>query len=158
LKTLVVYYTRTGNTKFIAERVARGLGAETEEVIDERNRRGPIGFLRSGYESTRGLTTKIRETREDPRSYDLVVVGTPVWNGRPSSPIRTWLSKQDLAGKKTAIFCANSSRSGDEAAARTRALIPDCDYRAHLVVTNAVKNGAASEARISEWCGELKSL
>jgi flavodoxin len=158
VKALVVYYTRTGNTRFVAERVAREIGAAIEEVTDGRDRRGPIGFLRSGYESTRGILPKIEETKEDPRDYDLVVIGTPVWNARPSTPIRAYLNGHDLSGKQTAIFCANARSGGDVAIERTRALIPKSNDAARLVATDAIRKGASSEAKISQWCSNLKSF
>lgn len=38
MKTLIIYYTRTGNSKFAAETIAAELGADTEEIIDLKNR------------------------------------------------------------------------------------------------------------------------
>ena len=58
MNTLVVYYSRTGKTKFVAEKVATKLKAEIEEVLDLKNRSGRIGFLKAGYDATRGNETK----------------------------------------------------------------------------------------------------
>jgi flavodoxin len=40
MRPLVVYYSRTGNARFVAEKIASELSADTEEVIDSKNRRG----------------------------------------------------------------------------------------------------------------------
>ena len=51
MKVLVVYYSRTGNTKFVAEAIAQSLEADIEEIKDKKNRMGVFGFLRCGYEA-----------------------------------------------------------------------------------------------------------
>jgi flavodoxin len=157
MRSLVVYYSRTGSTKFVAEMVAKELGAETEELVDQKSRRGILGFLRSGYESTRGVETKLKETTRDPSQFDLVVLGTPVWNGRPSSPIRTYLKSHDLSGKRTAIFCVSASSPGDETIRRTKSLIPDCEYAGQLALSDALTDKEDTERKISAWCAELRS-
>jgi len=157
MRSLVVYYSRSGNTKFIAEKVAEELGAETEELIDATNRSGVRGFLRTAYDTFRGSQARLKETTKDPRGFDLIVLGTPVWNARPSSPIRTYLKSHDLSGKKAAIFCTNAHSSGEEVIRKTRSMIPQCDYVGHLVVSDALGNREDSERKISEWCAGLKS-
>jgi len=59
LKTLVVYYSRTGNAKFMAETIAAELGSDLEEVIDLRNRQGKLAFLPAGRDAMRGRETEI---------------------------------------------------------------------------------------------------
>ena len=51
MRVLVVYYSRTGNTRFVAEAVAQSLEADIEEIKDGKNRMGIFGFLRCGYEA-----------------------------------------------------------------------------------------------------------
>ena len=59
LKTLVVYYSRTGNARFVAQTIAAEVGADIEEVIDQKKRSGPIGFFTGGSDARRGKETKI---------------------------------------------------------------------------------------------------
>jgi len=47
MKTLVVYYSRTGKTKFVAEKIAVELKADVEEVVDLKSRSGRFGFLKA---------------------------------------------------------------------------------------------------------------
>ena len=51
VKSLVVYYTRDGNTKFVAETVAAELGSDIEEVVDMKNRAGKLGWMSAGRDS-----------------------------------------------------------------------------------------------------------
>ena len=53
MKTLVVYYSLTGNTRLIAEAAARELGAEIEELRELKRRAGIKGFVCGGRDSLR---------------------------------------------------------------------------------------------------------
>jgi flavodoxin len=158
MKTLVVYYSRTGKTRFVAEKIASELKADIEEVVDLKNRSGRFGFLKAGYDSTRGIETEIGETHKSPSEYDLVVIGTPVWNSRSASAIRTYLTKNDFSGKKVAVFCTNEVMGEEKAVERTKALISNGDIVGELVVSKVFENQKENEGKISDWCNQLRSL
>jgi len=48
MKALVVFYSRTGTTKQVAEALAQSLNCDSEELIDTKKRSGPLGFLSAG--------------------------------------------------------------------------------------------------------------
>ena len=104
MKSLVVYYSRTGNAKFVAETVAAELGSDIEEVVDLKKREGKLGWMSAGRDASGGKQTEIAPTTKNPKDYDFIVIGTPVWAWNPSAAIRTYLSKNDLSGKKVALF------------------------------------------------------
>lgn len=113
MKTLIAYYSRTGITKKVAEVLAQKMGAEVEEIKDTVNRNGAKGFLISGRDAMKRKLTKLEPLKLDPAGYDLVVVGTPVWVGNVSAPVRTYLSENKDKFKKTAFFCTLGG-SGDK--------------------------------------------
>jgi flavodoxin len=158
MKSLVVYYSRTGNTKFVAEKVALELEADIEEVVDLKNRSGWFGFLKAGFDATLGRETKIGEISKSPRDFDLVVVGTPVWNSRPSSAIRTYLKRNDFSEEKVAIFCTNEGMGKQKALGRTKSLISNGNIVGELVVPRALENREETGSKISAWCSTLRSL
>ncbi len=104
MKVLVVFYSRTGTTRRLAEAAARVAGWDVEELIDTRPRAGLLGYLRSAIDGTFERLTQLRATRTNPADYDLVVVGTPVWNASLSSPVRTWLTERRDQLKRVAFF------------------------------------------------------
>ena len=111
MKTLIAFYSRSGTTKRVAQEVAKALNADVDEVIDKKSRKGILGFLRAGYDATRGKTTEI-EFEKDPSGYDLVVIGTPVWNGRVTPAIRTYLLRNREKIKNAAFFSTCAGRPG----------------------------------------------
>jgi flavodoxin len=103
MKTLVVYYSRTGTTKKVGQEIAKQLKADEEEIFDVKNRGGLLGWLRSGKEAQKKQLPEIKPAKKNPSNYDLVVIGTPVWAWTLSSPVRTYLSSNKF--KKVAYFC-----------------------------------------------------
>ncbi len=97
MKILIVYYSRSGNTRKIAELIGRKMGAEIEEIIDHKNRKGLLGFLISGNESYLQRNIPIKQLTRDPSQYDLIIIGTPIWAGHMCSPIKSFC--QEYQGK-----------------------------------------------------------
>ena len=114
-RVLVVYYSRTGATRKVAEELAAITGWDLEPVIDTRSRGGVIGYLRSAADSLFRRPTKLIPPRHNPANYDLVVVGSPVWNGSVSTPIRTWLEERRGDLPALAFFATEGSRGAPRA-------------------------------------------
>lgn len=109
MNPLVIYYSRTGNTAMVAEALADGLSCPAEAIHDAVKRSGLIGWLRSGRQAMRGETTELEPLQHDPGDFDLVVVGTPVWGGTMSTPVRSFLEKQRDDLPQVAFFCTAGS-------------------------------------------------
>ena len=105
MKTLVVFFSRTGNTRRLARQIAVAIDAEIEEITDRTNRHGIIGYLRSGKEATLRRRTEIAPAAHDPSGFDLVIIGTPVWGASLSSPVRTYLGTHEAELPAVAFFC-----------------------------------------------------
>jgi flavodoxin len=156
LKSLVVYYSRTGNARFAAETIAAEIGADVEEVIDQKKRSGALGFIGGGFAARLGKETKIAPTTKSPASYDLIIVGTPVWAGRPSPAITTYLKKNDLSGKKVAVFFSQGGKKPQvQAIAQTKALMPNSKCVGEFSIVNPLANKEESEKQIAAWCQTL---
>jgi len=156
MKTLVAYYTRTGNTKFMAETIAAELGVDIEEVVDLKKRQGKLGWLSAGKDAMSGKITEIAQTKKTPNDYDLVVIGQPVWAGNPTPAIRTYLSKNDLSGKKVALFFSASNLG--QIIEKTKALMPNSAFVGELVLPEKTfENKEETKKKIAEWCTTLKT-
>ena len=112
-RALVVFYSRTGTTKKVAEAVAGELGADLEELIDLKSRGGPVGFALAAKDAALKKLSTIADVKNDPTGYDLVVVGTPVWADTMCCSVRTYLTQQREHIGKVAFFLT-TMRSGAE--------------------------------------------
>jgi flavodoxin len=105
MKSLVVFYSRSGTTKRIGEALAEMLGCDSEELFDTKKRNRPLGFVLAGRDAQGKKLTTLADTKRDPASYDLVLLGTPVWAGTLSSAMRTYISANKSKFKQVAFFC-----------------------------------------------------
>ena len=77
MKCIVMYYSRSGNTKVVANALAKELGCDIEEIVDDKKRTGVIGS--AGAYLSRSKKTTIKEIKANLDEYDVVIVGTPIW-------------------------------------------------------------------------------
>ena len=114
MKILVVYYSRTGFTRKIATLISERLKADLDEVIDKKDRSGSMGYILAGKDAMKKELTGITYIR-DPKDYDLVLIGGPVWAFTVSPAIRTYLDRNaDTLKIKNVAFFATQGSSGAE--------------------------------------------
>ncbi|MFC2162564.1 flavodoxin family protein [Candidatus Altiarchaeota archaeon] len=112
MKTLVVYYSRSGNTRLAAQEIITLLKADVEELRDEDERKGIIGWLKSGMQAFRKKKAQLKPLRNDPEGYEQIFIGSPVWAGNITPPVRSFLAEHDLAGKKVGLFVTADGSPG----------------------------------------------
>ena len=103
---LVVYYSKTGNTKKVAQDLAKELKADIDEIIDLKDRNGIKGWLLGGRDATKSCLTEIK-TNKDPSKYDLVIIGTPIWAWNSTPAVRTYITNFKNRFKKVVIFATS---------------------------------------------------
>lgn len=151
---LIVFYSRTGFTTLVAEALAKELGADVEPLVDTRSRAGLLGYLRSGFEGTVGRLTELKPLSKRPAAYQLVVVGTPVWNGCVSSPARTFLVQNKAMLNRVAFFCTYGG-SGNERTFRQMETVCGKTPVATMAVRDREVGDAMLHARIRRFVGRL---
>ncbi len=155
MHALVVYFSRTGNTKKVGEEIARELQCDSEELADTVDRSGLIGWLKSGREGMSKALTKLKPIRKDPAGYDLVIVGTPIWARDVSSPVRTYLAENKDKLKKVAFFCTEGNQ-GDEAAFKSMAEQCGKTPEGRLTVMSKDMSDGSYVDRAKKFAGELR--
>lgn len=110
-KTLVLYYSLTGNTKMVAEEFANRLGADIEEIVcvDPYDTNFIACIERCKKEREAGTVIDIEPVKADLSKYDVIFIGYPVWFGTYAPPIATFLANNDLSGKSIVPFCTFGS-------------------------------------------------
>ena len=101
MKSLVAYYSRTNVTKKLAENIAGKTDADIEEIIPKVNYQGKIGYARGGKDAIQEKIIDLKDLKHDPADYDMVYIGGPVWAGKASNPIISYLKQNE--GKFTNV-------------------------------------------------------
>lgn len=115
LKVLVVYFSLTGNTKPVAEKIQQLTGADLFliETVRTYPLERPAKAEEPKKELESGVWPELKAPPPDMSSYDLILVGGPVWWYTVSTPVRSFLQQADFAGKKVAPFVTHDGDMGD---------------------------------------------
>ena len=159
-KTLIIYYSASGTT----EKVAKEL---------QRKTKGDIYFIKTNapYSTDQEVLGKemalerengnIRElSGELPNlsNYDLILIGGPVWSGKPSNPIQKYLSMTDFSGKKVAGFWTAFGEPGDYAN-EFKKLVKNAELHEGLSLINTdISNEKELDSKINTWLSTLGIL
>jgi flavodoxin len=156
MQALVVFYSRTGHTKKVGEELAKALSGDVEEIVDTTNRAGPIGFLISGREASGKKLAKLQPVKKDPATYDIVVIGTPVWASNMSSPVRTYITENKAKFKNVAFFCTEGSKGAETAFAEMEEIIGKKPKTTLTVTVADLKSGSDAD-KVKKFAGEIKA-
>ncbi len=122
-KVLVAYFSATGNTRPVAEKVAEATGGDLFEIVPAQ----PYTAADLNYnadcranaeQSDPDARPAIANTVEDMAQYDAVLIGYPIWWGRAPKIIHTFLETYDLSGKTIAAFCTSGGSGHEDATLR----------------------------------------
>jgi flavodoxin len=91
----VVYFTRTGTSKRVAEKIANKLSYEAIQITDNKNWKGILGFIRGGYYASKNKNVDIKINGNLDGADEIIVV-TPLWAGGVSPAIKTFLKTTSL--------------------------------------------------------------
>ena len=158
MKSLVVYYSRTGNTKLIGDEVAAALGADVEELKDGKNRGGLLGFIMCGREALKKEPVDLKPLAHDPADYAMVVVGSPIWAGSICAPVRTFLAQHHGRLNRVAWFCTSGAVDPEMAAKGFQAMTEESGLTPAATLGMGRQNikGAHSQ-KISDFAASLNS-
>ena len=156
MKTLVVYYSNSGNTRTVAQKVADILGADIEEIVERKQRAplldeqgkavGGMGMPKAAMPALLGMGSAIETAKNDPVDYDLVIVGTPVWVGSVVPPVRSYLRHNRKRIKSVALFCTCGQTEKLKAISQMTGLVRQEPKATMAVVADDVRAGSFDEA------------
>lgn len=116
-RTLIVYYSYTGTTQRVAERLQPLTGGTLYllELADPYTGGSYDVSDRVFAERDDGKMPELTGTLPDILEYDRILIGTPVWNDSMSNPVRSYLEQTDFGGKVVAPFWTYITNQGSTA-------------------------------------------
>jgi len=153
MRTLILYYSRTGNTRRVAEILAGRLAATPAEITC-RAYGGGLGALRQAFGVLLGSSPRIELTAVAAEDWDLVVLGGPVWGARPAPPVRSYLQRYAAHHRRLALFvtCKGTSPTypPERAMAEMTALAPSGVAATHIF-SEAQIAGSGLAAQVDDF-------
>lgn len=114
LNACVVFYSYTGVTRGVAERIRNACGCDLVEVKTLAGYSTFTAYTTGVLHSRRGVCDPIIPDRIDVSRYDLIVIGTPVWAWKPAPAINAAVrALSGCEGKRAVVFCTNCGQPGE---------------------------------------------
>lgn len=108
----VIYYSRTGNTKLVAEKLREKLKNKkiNVELVEIQHTKKP-GFFKAGYAAIKQKELPITNIDFNIEKYDLLLIGSPIWVGKPAPFVKTFINKaENTKDKKAMVFLTCRSK------------------------------------------------
>ena len=151
MKTAVIYYSRSGITKKIAEKVQAKFDADMFFVEPEKAYKGfASAVARVIVEKARKKNAAPGSVPADFSAYDTVFIGFPVWAASLPGFLQEYIRRSDLAGKRVIPF-ATAGNNGRESSLETlKQLLPDSR------ITDYFYTSVKEKADADEWLSGIR--
>jgi len=135
-RALVAFFTRSGNTKLIAGKVRRDLGADLFEIQ-------PSEPYPEDYEATVAQAEREKQTGYEPPlkegvgetgAYSTVYLGFPIWGSSAPTVIKSFLSKHELAGKDLVPLITHGGYGAGDSLAVLRRMAPKARLQRPFII------------------------
>ena len=158
MKKLIVYFTYTGNTKKIVDKISEKLDCdilEIKTVIPYSTDYDTVVNDEQNSEASNHLP-EIQNIDVNLGEYDEIIIGTPVWWYRPVPAIRTFLTQNDLSGKKIIPFATNAGWLG-KTFKEIESLCPNSNIEKgmNIVFKSYSDQLVTDESEIDNWINAL---
>ena len=160
MKSIVVYFSMDGNSQYVAEKIQKYIGAETLrlEPIKAYPKGNASKYFWGGKSVVFGEQPQLVPYNFAPADYDVIIIGTPVWAGSFTPPIKTFIRDNDLSKKKIALYACNSGGSAEKCFDKLRKELPDCDVIATLELANPGSNQREENVlKIEKFCNSISN-
>lgn len=163
MRTAIVYYSMSGNTKYVADKIADGIKTLGEvDIIRIEPRKaypdkGAKKFFWGGKSAVMGETPALQPYEFSMEKYDRIIFGTPVWASTFTPPIRTFINENpDIKDKKIAVFTCFSGGGADKAIDKLKRYIGIEKFEAELILIDPKeKVKEENNDKITEFCSML---
>lgn len=145
-KTLIVYYSRTGNTKAIAELIQEKVGGDLVQIETKEKR--PTDYRKeveqNAQEQEREILPELKTTIPDFAKYERIFIGTPTWNMALPQAVVSFLDSYNFNGKTIIPF----NTHGGYGAGSTFSQISANTKGANVLEGYTVKGGEETNGRM----------
>lgn len=157
-KTLVVYYSRTGNTEVVAKQIQSLTGADLFRL--ETAKAYPADYTATTEvakkEKTDNARPELKAKVENTGGYDTVFVGFPIWWGTYPMAIATFLESHNLEGKTIIPFCTHGGGGVDQGFTDMKKLTPKSTHKDGLSLNGS--QAKDSKADIEKWLRKVGAV
>lgn len=157
MKLLVVYYSLDGNTREIAEYIAKEKSADLMELKPVKGLPKKMfpKMMKGGFLATIGAGCKLHSTGVSPLIYENIVLGFPVWAGKPCPAANEFINKFNVADKVTSVFTFSGSGDNEKCIEIIKKKLPNLENTVSLVDRNVPEKAVHNAEKLKEFMDRI---
>lgn len=150
-RAAVLYFSATGTTKAVAEKIASATGADIYEIVPkEKYSSADLNYRDDSSRVNREMNDRsarpaIANDLAAAAAHDVIFIGYPIWWGTAPRIISTFIEAYDLKGAEIHLFCTSGSSGIDTSISDLRGAYPSLDIK------NGRRLNGASASDIDAW-------
>jgi flavodoxin len=154
-KALIIYFSRSGNTREVAHQIHERVGGEIIELqtVEPYPEDYEAVKEQAMKELNSGLKPELKTKVEKIGYYDIIFVGTPIWWGTIAGPVKTFLSEYELTGKTVVPFITHAGSSLGRSVTDMAALCPNSTFLDGLAVWG--KSAKTAQNEVAGWLRKI---
>lgn len=148
-KSLIVYYSHSGNTRKGAHMIKNSLNADILEIIPRKPYKSGMWDVVDEFkiEIEKNLRREIEDYKIDLSNYDIIFIGTPNWGNTVATPLLSFFDNEDLRNKKIMPFVTHGGGGLGNCGEEIVRLSNSESYGQTLVYSG----GSVYESKIEKW-------
>lgn len=155
MKTLIIYYSLDGNTKFLAESMAQVVGADVFEIKTVKDLgKGFMKYIWGGKQVMMKEKPAILPFDRNLSDYEMIIIGSPVWASTFAPPLSTFLEGNKVSSKKVALFCSFAGDAG-KTFENFKSALKDNQIVGEIGLMNPLKNREDSTKKVQDWINNI---
>ena len=154
-KTIIVYYSWSGNTEIVANKIKKVTGADIYKITTK------IPYPNEYDDMVAQVKEDINNEKLpelngslDLSKYDNIIIGYPIWIGDMALPMKSFLSKNDLKGKDIAPFILNGGSRVYKSISYIKEVCPDSKVLNYMSIKR--KDVSNLDDKINNWIRKIK--
>lgn len=152
-KTLIVYYSHSGNTEKVAEMIRQKSNGTLLKIEPEnpypQNYNAVVEQAKKGIQA--GIRPTLKTMPDNIEIYDTIFIGSPNWWNTIAPPIATFLMENDLSGKTVVPFYTHGGGGSGNIERDIAKLCPQSKMQAGL----SINGSSCSNAQVSTWLSKV---
>ena len=155
--SIVVYFSKSGNTGKIAKQISDELGSDLYRIVPSEEY--PESYqetqTRAREEAATDARPEIENALTNFSKYNIVFIGFPIWNSNIPNIIKTFVESASLSNKVIVPFCTHGGSGFGQSLLALRSLLPDNQFYAGLEIMDSTIGTEETDEKISNWIESL---
>lgn len=157
MKNLVIYYSLEGNTKLIAENIAKKIDADILELKTKKeyHKTGFKKYFWGGRSVLFHEKPELLSYNKNINDYENIFIGTPIWVGTYVPAYNTFLAENNISNKNIYLFACHGGGGAEKFYKNIKKDIPNNNFVTAIDFNEPLSNIDAAIKKVNRWIDDL---